>query len=138
MRTNSKYLLAFLAPLLASTAAHAGAVVAAKGSQIPAFNGEEAKKVFLGREPQINGENITVVFQKPGPTRDAFESTVVQRSGAALTEYWSKLIFTGKATAPVEVGSDADVKTKVNSTPGAVGYISDSAIDGSVKVLYKY
>jgi ABC-type phosphate transport system substrate-binding protein len=138
MTINSKFLVAFLAPMFVSTVANAGAVVAAKNSPIPAFDGEEAKKVFLGREPQINGENVTVVFQKSGPTREAFESTVVQRSGAALTEYWSKLIFTGKATAPVEVGGDADVKAKVNSTPGAVGYVSDSAVDGSVKVLYKY
>ena len=138
MKTYSKYLLAFVAPMLVNATASAGAVVAAKNSAIAAFDAEEAKKVFLGREPQLNGENITVVFQKPGPVRDQFESTVVQRSGADLTAYWSKLIFTGKATAPVEAGGDADVKAKVNSTSGAVGYISDSAVDGSVKVLYKY
>lgn len=139
MKTYCKYLLAFLVPaVVTATANAAGAVVAAKDSGIAAFDAEEAKKLFLGREPQINGENVVLIFQKQGAARDDFESKVVQRTGADLTAYWSKLIFTGKANAPVEVGGDADVKLKVNSTPGAIGYINDGAVDGSVKVLYKY
>jgi ABC-type phosphate transport system substrate-binding protein len=140
MKTYSKFLLAFMVPAaVTATANAAGAVVAAKDSGIAAIDAEEAKKLFLGREPQINGENVVLIFQRQGaPTREDFESKVVGRTGADLTAYWSKLIFTGKANAPVEVGGDSDVKSKVNSTPGAIGYISDGAVDGSVKVLYKY
>jgi ABC-type phosphate transport system substrate-binding protein len=139
MKAIGKFLLAFLAPLVVVATAYAdGAIVTAKGSNLAAFDGEEAKKLFLGREPQLNGENVVLIFQRSGSTRDEFESKVVQRTGADLTAYWSKLIFTGKANAPVEAASDADVKAKVNSTPGAIGYISEGAVDGSVKVLYKY
>jgi hypothetical protein len=119
--------------------AHAGAVVAAKDSPFTAIDAEEAKKTFLGREPQLNGENVVLIFQRQGaPVRGDFESKVVGRTGADLTAYWSKLIFTGKANAPVEVGGDSDVKSKVNGTPGAIGYISDGAVGASVKVLFKY
>jgi ABC-type phosphate transport system substrate-binding protein len=140
MKTYSKFLLAFMVPAaVTATANAAGAVVAAKDSGISTIDAEEAKKLFLGREPQINGENVVLIFQRQGaPTRDEFESKVLGRTGAELTAYWSKLIFTGKANAPVEVGGDADVKAKVNNTPGAIGYISDGTVDGSVKVLYKY
>jgi hypothetical protein len=139
MKTSCKFLLAFAASSAVVATAHAdGAIVAAKGSTIATFDAEEAKKLFLGREPQINGESVVLIFQRQGPTRDEFESKVVLRTGADLTAYWSKLIFTGKANAPVEAGGDADVKGKVNSTPGAIGYISDGAVDGSVKVLFKY
>ena len=86
----------------------------------------------------MNGQSVVLLFQKESATRDEFETKVLQRTGADLTAYWSKLIFTGKANAPVEVGGDADVKAKVNNTPGAVGYISEGAVDGSVKVLYQY
>jgi ABC-type phosphate transport system substrate-binding protein len=139
MRAIGKFLLIFSAPMVIATTAYAdGAIVTAKSSSLSAFDAEEAKKLFLGREPQLNGENIVLVFQKQGPTRDEFESKVVQRTGAELTAYWSKLIFTGKANAPIEATGDADVKAKVNGTPGAIGYISDGAVDGSIKVLYKY
>jgi ABC-type phosphate transport system substrate-binding protein len=140
MKAYCKFLLAFMVPAAVTATAHAaGAVVTAKDSGVAVFDAEEAKKLFLGREPQLNGENAVLIFQRQGaPTREEFESKVVGRTGADLTAYWSKLIFTGKANAPVEVGGDADVKSKVNNTPGAVGYISDAAVDGSVKVLYKY
>ena len=139
MKTYSKFLLALLAPMVVSATAYAaGAVVVAKGSDIAALDAETAKKLFLGRTPQLSGQNVVLLFQKDGSAREEFETKVLQRSGADLTAYWSKLIFTGKANAPVEAGGDTDVKAKVNSTPGAVGYISESAIDGSVKVLYKY
>ena len=139
MKTYSKFLLAFLAPVVVNATANAaGTVIVAKGSDIASLDAETAKKLFLGRTPQLSGQNVVLLFQKDGAAREEFETKVLQRSGADLTAYWSKLIFTGKANAPVEAGGDADVKTKVNSTPGAVGYISEGAVDGSVKVLCKY
>lgn len=119
--------------LVAVSQANAGAVVAAAGSKAAAMDAETAKRVFLGRDP-----NAQVIYQKGGATRDAFDKGVLGKPGAELTTYWSKLIFTGKAKAPVEAGSDADVKAKLAANPNAVGYVSDAAIDASVKVLYKF
>jgi len=118
--------------------AYAGAIVTAKDSPFAAIDAEEAKKIFLGREPVFGGQAVTVLYQKEGDTRTAFENKILGKTGADLTAYWSKLIFTGRAQAPVEAGGDGDVKSKVNGTPGAVGYINDGAVDGSVKVLLKY
>jgi ABC-type phosphate transport system substrate-binding protein len=141
MKKSYKFLFMFVMPMLAgitATANAAGVIIAAKGSGATELSPEEAKKIFLGREPRLNGESVVLIFQRQGPIRDEFESKVLQRTGADLTAYWAKLIFTGKANAPIEVGGDADVKAKINSTPGAIGYVSDGAADGSVKVLYKY
>lgn len=119
--------------LVAAAQANAGAVVAAPGGKASTMDADTAKRVFLGRDPSAQ-----VVYQKSGPTRAAFDKSVLGKPGAELTTYWSKLIFTGKAKPPVEVGSDAEVKAKLAANPAAVGYISDAAIDGSVKVLYKF
>ncbi|GHA75548.1 phosphate ABC transporter substrate-binding protein [Cognatilysobacter bugurensis] len=119
--------------LVAAAQANAGAVVAASGGKAAAMDAEAAKRVFLGRDPSAQ-----VIYQKSGATREAFDKGVLGKPGAELTTYWSKLIFTGKAKAPVEVGSDAEVKAKLAANPSAVGYVSDSAVDGSVKVLYKF
>ncbi len=124
--------------LMGALNAYAGAIVAAKDSPFAATDAEEAKKMFLGREASIGGQGVTVVYQKEGETRTTFETKILGKTGADLTAYWSKLIFTGRAQAPVEVSGDGDVKAKVNSTPGAVGYVNDGAVDGSVKVLFKY
>jgi hypothetical protein len=47
------------------------------------------------------------------------------------------MVFTGKGTPPKEVADDAAVKSFVATTPGAVGYIDESKVDASVKVLLK-
>lgn len=113
--------------------AQAGAVVAAANSPASKMDADAVKRAFLGRD-----SSVTVIYQKGGPTRGTFDQKVLGKSGADLSTYWSRLIFTGKAKAPVEVGSDADVKAKLAANPSAVGYISDDAVDGSVKVLHKF
>ncbi|MBB4133064.1 MULTISPECIES: phosphate ABC transporter substrate-binding protein [unclassified Xanthomonas] len=135
-----KNIYPLLAVLLLSAPMHAiaGAVVVAKDSPVAVSNAEEAKKVFLGRQTSSGGKAITLLYQKDAATRAEFETKVLGKTGADLTGYWSKLIFSGKATAPTEVASDAEVKSKLKSNPGAVGYVSDKAIDDSVKVLLKY
>ena len=133
-----KHLIMFGLLGLAAAQAQAGAVVAGKDSPLAAMDSEEVKKVFLGREPQLNGQAVTVVYQKDSPTRTDFETKVLGKTGADLSGYWSKLIFTGKAQAPDEAAGDAGVKAKVGGNPGAVGYLGDGAVDGSVKVLFKY
>jgi hypothetical protein len=133
-----KYTTIFILLALMALRAQAGSVVVAKDSPLGAMEAEEVKKVFLGREPQLGGQAVTVVYQKDGPVRADFEGKVLGKSGADLTAYWSKLIFTGKAQAPEEVAGDAAVKTRLAGSPGAVGYVSDGAVDGSVKVLFKY
>ena len=102
----------------------AGSVVVGADSSAGAMDAEAVKRLFLGRETTLGGKPVVVVYQKAGATKQAFEGKVLGRSGADLSGYWSKLIFTGKA--------------KVASTPGAVGYIDDAAVDGTVKVLFKF
>ena len=118
--------------------ASAGAVVVSSSSKAGAMNAEAVKRAFLGREDSIGGAPAVVVYQKGGATRAAFDKGVLGKSGAELTSYWSRLIFTGKAKAPTEVDGDAAVKAKLAGNPGAIGYVSDGAIDGSVKVLFKF
>ena len=122
-----------LVVLVAASQANAGAVVVASGSKAASMNADAVKRAFLGRDPAVQ-----VIYQKSGATRDTFDKNVLGKSGAELSTYWSRLIFTGKAKAPVEVGSDAEVKARLAANPAAIGYVSDAAVDGSVKVLFKF
>jgi len=146
--------------LVAAANAHAVSVIVAASSPLPEIDADQVRQIFLGRQftlngqtlsivyqgaavckkrcGNLNGEPISVVYQGEGPTRTDFETKVLGKSGAELTEYWSKLIFTGKANPPIEGGGDDGVKAIVGRTQGAIGYISDSAVDKTVKVLYKF
>jgi ABC-type phosphate transport system substrate-binding protein len=135
---NAQVILVGIVALASAHPATAGTVIAGKDSPFSAIDAEQAKKIFLGREATVAGQNITVIYQMQGDTRTAFETKVLGKTGADLTVYWSKLIFTGKAQAPVEVNGDSEVKAKVNAVPGAIGYVNDGGVDGTVKVLFKY
>lgn len=69
--------------------------------------------------------------------RNEFYDKVADKSAAQMKAYWSQLTFTGKAQPPRKVSGDAAVKAALGDNPAAVGYISDAAVDGSVKVVFK-
>lgn len=117
--------------------AQAGKVVVAANSSQGDLDKAGVQAIFLGRTSSVGGQTAVVVFQK-GAVRAPFESDVVGRSGAQLGSHWSRLVFTGRAKAPDDLADDAAVKAKVASTPGAIGYISDGAVDSTVKVVFDF
>jgi ABC-type phosphate transport system substrate-binding protein len=123
--------------LAAASPAFAGKVVVAANSPQTALDKAGVQAIFLGRNGTVGGSPAVVVFQK-GPVRAPFESGVVGRAGAQLSSHWSRLVFTGRAKAPEDLANDAAVKAKVASTPGAIGYISDDALDATVKVIFDF
>jgi hypothetical protein len=126
-----------LAISLAAGQASAGAVVVGASSSQGSLDKTGVQSLFLGRTSTVGGQPAVILFQK-GPVRSDFENGVVGRAGAQLTSHWSRLVFTGRGKAPEELANDAAVKAKVNATPGAVGYISDEAVDASVKVIFQF
>lgn len=139
MRTKLKAVSAGVLLLSTSLAANAGAVVVGKDSSLSAMDADRVKRIFLGRETNINGANVVVLYQKEEATRSDFENKVLGKTGSDLSAYWAKLIFTGKAAAPDEVaGGDAGVRTKLAGNPNAIGYVTDAGVDSTVKVLFKY
>ena len=121
------------------TMAQAGSVVVVgSSSPIGASNEGDVVKAFLGKKKDLGGVSVVPVDQGEGnAARNDFYANVVKKSEAQLKSYWSRLIFTGKGQAPQVVGGDAEVKNMVATNPNIIGYIDESAVDGSVKVIYK-
>lgn len=119
--------------------AQAGSVVVVgSNSPIGASNEGDVVKAFLGKKKDLGGVSVVPVDQGEGnAARNDFYANVVKKSEAQLKSYWSRLIFTGKGQAPQVLGGDAEVKNMVATNPNIIGYIDESAVDGSVKVIYK-
>jgi hypothetical protein len=69
------------------------------------------------------------------PARQQFSEQILERSPAAVRNYWQQRIFTGRGVPPPELASDEAVLAYVREHIGAVGYVSARAETGSVKVL---
>lgn len=126
------YSLALVAILSTSGMAYAETVVIVS-SKNPASRmfSEQAAQFFLGKSTMF-----TPVDQADGSSiRNDFYRKVADKDAAQVKAIWSKLVFTGKATAPKEYKSNAEVKKAVADDPKAIGYIDKSAVDDTVKVI---
>ena len=132
-------LLALAAALLAAGAAEAEVVVVvAANSPVTAVTKDQAAQLFLNKSVKLPGGGAaTPIDQASGPARGEFYAKVTGKDEAQLKAYWAQLTFTGKAQPPRKVSGDAAVKAALGENPAAIGYISDGAVDGSVKVVFK-
>ena len=130
-----KLMLAAIAATAVGAAAPAMAevvvVVSAKAAE-STMTKEQVAQFFLGKSTAM-----TPIDQSDSsPIRAEFYKKVADKDAAQAKALWSKLVFTGKATMPKEVGDNAGVKAALAANPKAIGYIDKSAVDATVKVVY--
>ncbi len=119
--------------------ANAGAVVVVGASSpIQAASKSDVVKVFLGKKKALPGSVAIPIDQDTGNSaRTDFYGNIVKKTDSQLKSYWSRLIFTGKGQAPQVVGNDDDIKSMVANNPNFIGYIEESSLDSTVRVIYK-
>lgn len=84
-----------------------------------------------------DGSKVQVVDQPDSPVAATFYSKFLGKSVAAVRREWTKLILSGQASAPVKCANDDAVKRALSDNPNAIGFISSSALDGTVKEIIK-
>ena len=52
-----------------------------------------------------------------------------------LQRVWDVLVFSGTGQSPTVVKTEQEMITRVKSTPGAIGYISESEVPTDVKKI---
>ena len=131
---------ALLLTALVSGSALADIAVVVNPANASAVSADDLNRLFLGRTSNFaDGSKATPLNLVEGvAAREEFDTKVLNRSSAQLKAYWSKLVFTGKGTPPKELSDDAAVKAAVAADATAIGYISSSSVDGSVKVVASF
>lgn len=131
---NNNIITAALVAALGAVALPASAevvvIVSQKNPATRMFS-EQASQFFLGKSNLFT----PVDLPESSAVRAEFYKKVADKDTAQVKALWSKLVFTGKATAPKEYASAAEVKKAVAADPKAIGYIEKSAVDDTVKVI---
>src|SRR3569832_2772831 len=120
--------------------ASAGAVVIGHPSlSVSQLNAQQVSELFLGRASKLpDGSAVTIVDHQDGePIKEDFYKNVVGKSPRQLKSYWAKIVFTGEGAPPKTLSGGQALKHTVATTPGAIGYVDDKVVDGSIKVLLK-
>lgn len=111
-------------------------VIANTSVATAAISVDELKGVFLATKTTLgDGSRVEPVLAKGGPVHEAFLKEYLGKTDAALQTYYRSLVFTGKASMPKALGSDAEVIDYVAKTKGAIGYVSAAAAANGVKTL---
>jgi len=81
------------------------------------------------------GEAIVPINREAGSAiREGFSRRVLGRRASKLRSYWNRRYFQG-VLPPATLASDEAVRRFVAAEPRAIGYVSASAVDGSVRVV---
>ncbi len=123
--------------LLASAAVAGEVVVVSAKNPLTTLSKVQVVDIFLGRMTHFPGGRRAVpIDQAEGSTAcDEFYLKYADKSPAQIKAYWSKIIFTGRGQPPKTVSNDAEVKKLIRANPNSIGYIDESMVDSSVKVL---
>jgi ABC-type phosphate transport system substrate-binding protein len=120
-------------------AVHAGAQVVVIAN--PSVKSADASKndirdVFTGAASSLkDGAHVTPVLLKGGPANDEFLSAYVGKPDSTFKAGWRSLVFSGQASMPKTVDSEAAMVDYVAHNPGAIGYIAKVTPHEGVKVL---
>lgn len=123
--------IACAAGLLGAALAAQAQIVVIANPAVGALTKDQVADIFLGKNlslspvDQPEGSPIYADFYKKATGRDV----------AQVKSTWSRLVFTGKAQAPKQLGDSAAVRKAVAADPKGVGYVDKSAVDASVKAV---
>jgi hypothetical protein len=110
-------------------------IIANPSLKVDSVSADELMRVFLSTTTSLGGSHVEPVLETGGAAHEAFLKQFVGKSDSALVAYYRTLVFTGKASMPKQLASDADVAAYVAKAKGAIGYVSADAGTDGVKVL---
>ncbi len=120
--------------------AQAGVVVIVHPSaSFDSLAGDDVSRLFLGKAKNFPGgaQAVPINQNEGSQAREKFNEIVCKKNSSQYKAYWSQLVFTGKGTPPKDAGDEAAVKALVAANPNMIGYVDESQVDASVKVVYK-
>lgn len=111
-------------------------VIANPNIKTDAISSDELKSLFLEERISLaDGTHIEPVLRKNGAMHEKFLRDYLGKNPDDLQRYYQSLVFSGRASMPEELGSDAEVVAYVARTRGAIGYVSSEANTEGVKTL---
>lgn len=113
-------------------------VIVHESNSTPALSRSDLSRLFLKRTTRWEGRTkvMPLDLETSSPLRHAFSESVHGKDVSWVEAYWRKMIFSGRASKPPEVGSEDRVLDFVRNNPGAIAYVSRSApLDEGVRRL---
>ncbi len=113
------------------------AVVVNPRNPIIKLTKREVSDMFLGRRHTFpDGNPVVVLERNPGSQlREKFFNLLNGMNLKLLNAYWARLQFSGRVQPPVSISNDHRLLEIILQNEAAIGYMSASSVDDSVRVV---
>ncbi|OYW66450.1 MAG: hypothetical protein B7Y26_06340 [Hydrogenophilales bacterium 16-64-46] len=125
-----------MALLCCPAIALAGVIVEA-GVELRSLDATSLRNIYILRQTRWPDGQPIVVFVLPDnhPVHERFAKDTLGIYPYRLRQIWDRLSYSGMAGAPIEVRNETEMRTRVRSTPGAIGYTSKDMAHEGIKTL---
>lgn len=137
MKLSMKALLAMTLFALASLAQAQNVIVVSSKSSVSSMTKEQVSDIYLGNTKELpGGGQASPLLPTSGAVRTDFFDKVLGKNEAQAKAIWSRLVFSGKGSAPRDVADSAETLKMIAANPNCIGVIEKSAVNSSVKVVF--
>lgn len=126
-----------LAILGFATPALAGEIlIANSGNGVAKVSKKTLKKMLLGKGKKWKGgEKVVLGTLAGGTIHEKFIKKFAGKTAKQFTNYWRKMVFSGKGKMPKSFESEDDLIAFVAENDGALGYIDSATAHDAVKEM---
>jgi len=111
-------------------------VIANPGVKATDISKNDLREVFTGAATALpGGGSVVPILLKSGTVHEEFLQAYIGKNDTAFRAGWRSLVFSGQASMPKSLETDAAVVEFVAHNAGAIGYIGKSTPHAGVKVL---
>lgn len=95
------------------------------------INRQLIEQIYMGQSVRMTPYDLP----NSSPVKEQFYRRLTGRSLAQVEAIWSRLMFSGRARPPDQLINAKAVKRTIASNVDAIGYIVESSVDDTVKVV---
>jgi ABC-type phosphate transport system substrate-binding protein len=111
-------------------------VIANPGVKATQITKNDLRDIFTGAATALpGGGSVVPILLKAGTVHEEFLQAYIGKNDTAYRAGWRSLVFSGQASMPKSLETDAEVVGFVSHNTGAIGYIGKSTAHEGVKVL---
>ncbi|MBI2571597.1 MAG: phosphate ABC transporter substrate-binding protein [Candidatus Schekmanbacteria bacterium] len=119
-----------------ATAAPPFVVIANPSVPDTALTPKELAVLFLKKRTKWSDGSVVVPLDldSTAAARLAFSDRILDKSIPQIKAYWQQRAFSGRAVPPPELDTENELLRRVESSPGAIGYVSGAAELAAFKI----
>ncbi len=110
-------------------------IIANKDIPVSSLTAEELKSIFLGEKVKWNDRQTVAFVLLMTDIHESFLKKYLGISSVQYSQYWKKMIFTGRAKSPKAFNKPEELCDYVANTSGCIGYVPSPICNDKVKTI---